>query len=128
MLGALAPRCEDARSDPASSWREDEAAAAHFTVAQALAEELVRTIPDAALAAASMEGVHEVLFEAEPSHIPARADSAGAVVDFKEASKRAPRPARTRSPIDWILRVGMRSSRSRSLSTTSIGSMVRRER
>jgi tetratricopeptide (TPR) repeat protein len=75
-----------------------------FAVAQAIAEELVRTLPEAAVTAASLEGVHEALFEAEPSQVGRIELLRSRLLDIKDASKNSRGLQDTLSR--WLLRVG----------------------
>ncbi|HEX4336156.1 MAG TPA: serine/threonine-protein kinase [Polyangiaceae bacterium] len=75
-----------------------------FALAQAIAEELVRAAPDTALEAASIEGVQETLFEAEPSHVGSVERARPRLVHFADAGK----GSRTLQDAlsSWLLRVG----------------------
>jgi serine/threonine-protein kinase len=75
-----------------------------FALAHAIAEELVRALPDAAVAAASAEGVHEALFEAEPSRVGKIEHARPRLIDIKDASKSS--RLLQEALLRWVLRVG----------------------
>ena len=58
-----------------------------FALAQAIAEEFVRALPDVSISTACAEGVRDLLFEAEVSHIGKGEPARPRLVDFREASK-----------------------------------------